>query len=158
PLWKGVCPSYAGRQGVELILRELGRLVHENYIVFLPLVLGYVTFRGAVAEHNAGAVGKGKGLFRIAVDCHPRQGHPQGENVVVPQLRKGLTQNKNADSAIAQGHEPGLVPHRPALAPTPGPAVAHKPRLGPEELHLLLVGRYRQCHSASSSRSFPSSI
>ena len=51
-LGKVVHAPDAGRQGRKLVLGEVRRLIDEDHVVFLPLILVHVVLAGAVAKHD----------------------------------------------------------------------------------------------------------
>ena len=143
PLGKVVGAAQRRRQRRVLVLGEVRRLVEENGVVLLPLVLVHVALAVAVAEDDQAAVRELEGLVRRLVVRHAAQQPAHGADVVLPQLHQRAAQDQNADARVPRRHEDRLVLHAPALAAAPRPAIADI-ALPRGEKQLLLRLRRRQ--------------
>ena len=120
--------------------RELRRLVHENPVVFLTVVLLLGVVARPVAEVNQAAVGKVYRVQRAVVARYPRYNHLYHRlDVVRLQFRISLTHYQDADARIVISAEHGLDPDCPRLAAALRPAVAGIELAGSKELLLLRV-------------------
>ena len=134
--------------GAELILGEVGGLVHENPVVFLALVLRDSRCALQVAELHGGTVGKEQHSHGAVVGGNQVAAgppvHRSGVNQFVHglddsllQLRVGTPQNQNLDARILQGPPDAGPDQHVGLAAAPRAAIGRVPGLALYELPLL---------------------
>ena len=150
PLGNGIDPPHTGRQSPELLLGKIGGLVQKQPVIALPLVLAL--HRGPIAwqvpKFHPRSVAQGENPVGAVVRGRPRWKQAQQRpNEGVFHFVKLPAHQKNLDSRILPGPTRCLPHHRPALSPSPGPAVAgvfrpaeEKPplrlRIGPAQINL----------------------
>lgn len=128
-------------QELEAAPGELRRLVEEDPVVLLAVVLQLRGLAGPVAEMDEAAVGEIDGAQGAVVAAKLGVYHLEhGLYVVRLQLRVGAPENEDADAGVVVGAEQGLGAHGPGLAAALRAPVGRVKTAGGEEQLLLGVG------------------